>query len=223
MDSSGEMLGYRHLVKRDEYHVIWGKAMGNEIGRLAQGLKVRAEGTNIIYFINKNQVPQDVTYDRICANYQPETEYPYRIRLTIGGDRINYNKDCVTPTAFLLKVKLLLNSIVSTPGAKHFTMDIKTFYLNTPLPQYEYLRLKISNIPDNIIKAYRLDKKGMKEGYVYVKCRRGMYALPYAGLISQELLEKILEEHGYTQSQMKPGLWSHKWRTIQFTLIVDDF
>ena len=50
-----------------------------------------------------------------------------------------------------------------------------------------------------------------------------MYALPYAGLISQELLEKILEEHGYTQSQMKPGLWSHKWRTIQFTLIVDDF
>ena len=50
-----------------------------------------------------------------------------------------------------------------------------------------------------------------------------MYGLPYASLISQELLEKILEEHGYNQSQMTPGLWSHKWRPIQFTLIVDDF
>ena len=72
MDSSGEILEYRHLMKRDEYRVIWGKAMGNEIIRLAQGLKGRVEGTNTIYFINKNQVPQDrwkdVTYGRICAN-----------------------------------------------------------------------------------------------------------------------------------------------------------
>ena len=34
---------------------------------------------------------------------------------------------------------------------------------------------------------------------------------------------KILEEHGYTQIQMTPGLWYHTWRPIQFTLIVDDF
>ena len=47
--------------------------MGNEIGRLAQGLKGRVEGTNTIYFINKDESPQeqwkDVTYCRICANY----------------------------------------------------------------------------------------------------------------------------------------------------------
>ena len=67
------MLEYRHLMKRDEYCVIWGKETGNEIGRLAQGLKGRVEGTNRIYFVNKNQVPQDrwkdVTYGCICANY----------------------------------------------------------------------------------------------------------------------------------------------------------
>ena len=142
--------------------------MGNEIGRLAQGLKGRVEGTNTICFINKNEFPQDqwkdVTYCRICANYRPEKEYPYRIRITIGGDRINYNEDCGTPTLDLLTVKLLLNSIVSTPGAKLFTMDIKNFYLNTPLPRYEYLRIKIGDIPYDVIKAHVLDKKATKEG-----------------------------------------------------------
>ena len=32
-----------------------------------------------------------------------------------------------------------------------------------------------------------------------------------------------MEEHGYTQIQIKPGLCSHKWRPIQFALVVDDF
>ena len=47
-------------------------------------------------------------------------------------------------------------------------MDIKNFYLNIPLPRHEYLSLKISDMPDNVIKAYGLDKKSTKEGYVYV-------------------------------------------------------
>jgi hypothetical protein len=37
------------------------------------------------------------------------------------------------PTAELLTVKLLINSIISTQGAKFVTMDIKDFYLNTPM------------------------------------------------------------------------------------------
>ena len=50
-----------------------------------------------------------------------------------------------------------------------------------------------------------------------------MYGLPQAGLIANELLEKRLNEHGYHQSKYIPGLWKHKWRPIQFTLVVDDF
>ena len=51
IDSSGEVLEYRKLITRDKYCIICGKAMGNEIGRLSQGLKGRVEGTNIIYLI----------------------------------------------------------------------------------------------------------------------------------------------------------------------------
>ena len=63
----------------------------------------------------------------------------HRTRLMIGGDRINYLEDCGTPMADLLTVKLLLNSVISTPEARYMTMDIKDFYLNTPLKRYEYL------------------------------------------------------------------------------------
>ena len=50
-----------------------------------------------------------------------------------------------------------------------------------------------------------------------------MYGLPQAGIIAQELLEKRLNKHGYFQFKTTPGLWTHKWRPICFTLVVDGF
>jgi hypothetical protein len=47
--------------------------------------------------------------------------------------------------------------------------------------------------------------------------------LPQAGILAQELLEKWLNEHGYSQSKAVPGLWTHKTHPILFTLTVDDF
>ena len=201
--------------------------MGKEVGRLAQGLKGRVEGTNTIFFIDKSEIPndrlRDCTYVRICANYRPEKDDPHRVRMTMGGDRVNCPDDCGTPTADLLTVKLLLNSVVSTPGAKFFTMDIKDFYLNTPLKRFEYARIRLSDLPEDIIDEYKLKEKATEQGFVYVEVRRGMYGLPNAGIIAQQLLEKRLEKHGYRQSKFTPGLWSHEWRPIQFTLVVDDF
>ena len=50
-----------------------------------------------------------------------------------------------------------------------------------------------------------------------------MYGLPQAGLLANELLEKRLNQNGYFQSKIIPGLWKHKTRPITFTLVVDDF
>ena len=50
-----------------------------------------------------------------------------------------------------------------------------------------------------------------------------MYRLPQAGIISQRILEQRLNAVGYSQSTTTPGLWTHKWRPITFTLCVDDF
>ncbi len=50
-----------------------------------------------------------------------------------------------------------------------------------------------------------------------------MYSLPQAGIIAQELLAKRLKEHGYSQSKTTPGLWTHEWQPITFSLVVDNF
>ncbi|KAL7475369.1 hypothetical protein ACHAW6_001287 [Cyclotella cf. meneghiniana] len=50
-----------------------------------------------------------------------------------------------------------------------------------------------------------------------------MYGLLQAGLLANELLENQLNTHGYYQSKLVPGLWTHEWHSIQFTLVVNNF
>ena len=100
------------------------------------------------------------------------------------------------------------------------TIDIKDFYLNTLMAQYEYMRLKLCSIPEEVIKHYDLTTKAKNDGYVYIEIRRGMYGLPQSGLLSQQLLEKRLNSEGYNQDTLVTGLWTHTWRPITFTLCV---
>ena len=112
---------------------------------------------------------------------------------------------------------------MSTPGAKFMTMDIKDFYLCTPLARREYAKLRLSDIPDEVITEYGLEELATAEGFVYIVVKKRMYGLPQAGLLAQQQLEKRLNKHGYSQSLLVPGLWTHNWRPIQFSLVVDDF
>jgi hypothetical protein len=156
---------------------------GNEIGRLAQEMPGRNTSTNTIVFIKKNQVLQDrakdVTYGLITCLVRPEKiDEPNRTRLVAGGDRVHYPEDAGTPTADLLTVKLLLNSVISTPNAKFMTMDIKDFYHNTPMAQYEYMRLRLADMPEDVITHYRLNEIATPERYIYCEIQKGMYGLP---------------------------------------------
>jgi hypothetical protein len=62
-DETGELLEYRQLIKHNKYKKVWGAASGNEIGRLAQGIPGRVEGTNTFFFIDQNAIPKDRTKD----------------------------------------------------------------------------------------------------------------------------------------------------------------
>ena len=46
MDVNGNLLEYRQLMKIVEYRKIWGKAYGNELGRLAQEMGDNIKGTD---------------------------------------------------------------------------------------------------------------------------------------------------------------------------------
>jgi hypothetical protein len=91
------------------------------------------------------------------------------------------------------------------------------------MARYEYMRLPIAIIPQEIIDEYKL-LDIVHHGFVYMEIRRGMYGLPQAGIIANQLLTERLSPHGYYQwRHTPPGLWRHKWRPILFSLVVDDF
>ena len=123
----------------------------------------------------------------------------------------------------MLVAKLLFNSIISTHGARFMTMDIANFYLMTPLKRPEYVKIKLRDIPEEIIVEYKLRDLAAADGNIYIKATKGMYGLPHTGLLANKQLEKRLNKHGYWQSKLVPGLWKHDTRPIQFTLVVDNF
>ncbi len=200
-NDTGEYLNYRQLIRDPKHQKIWNTSAANEFGQLAEGVGSRVKATNTIFFIPKDKVPKDrmkdVMYRSFSCNLKPNKAETHQTRLTAGGDRINYPNDFGTPAADMTLVKILLSSIISTKGAKCVMLDMKDFYLNTPMKRYKYLHLKLSNIPKEILIKYKLREITTLVGYVYCEIRKGMYGLPQAGIIAQELLQKGLAKVGY--------------------------
>ena len=51
----------------------------------------------------------------------------------------------------------------------------------TPLHRPEYAKIRLSDIPDEVIEECNLHEKVTPDGWVYVKVTKGMYGLPQAG------------------------------------------
>ena len=62
-----------------------------------------------------------------------------------------------------------------------------------------------------------------RHGWVYFEIVRGCYGLPQSGKLANDKLRSRLEDAQYYETATTPGLWRHKWRSILFVLIVDDF
>ena len=230
---TGKQMEYKDLIKDEEFEEVWKYSMANELGRLAQGVgknsrkeEDRIKGTDTIFFIRRDQVPQGrkVTYARTVCTYRPEKTEKNRTRITAGGNLLtDYPGEISTDTAGLELIKIHWNSVISTPGARYMTMDISNMYLNTPLDRYEYMRMNIKDLPQEIIDEHNLKDLADKDGWVYMEIRRAMYGLRQSGALAGKQLAKILGEEGYYQAKHTTGLWLHETRPISFTLVVDDF
>ena len=82
--------------------------------------------------------------------------------------------------------------------------------------------MKLPDLHESVIDHYKLKDMASPDGYVFKAVKKGMYGLPQSGILAQELLEKRLNDEGYHQSKFTPGLWTHEWRPLCFTLVVDD-
>jgi hypothetical protein len=122
----------------------------------------------------------------------------------------------------LTTAKILINSVISTLGAKLLVIDIDNFYLNTPLGRFKYMVINLSSLPQETIDKYDLIEIA-QDGKVYIEIQKGMYGLPHTGILTNELLQHNLAKDGYRPTQHTHGLWKHDTRPISFSLVVDDF
>ena len=154
MTTQDKLQNIETSFKKDKYRDTWSTSLANELGRLAQGIR-DIKGTNTIFFILKSEIPKDrlkdINYGRIVVAYKPHKADPNRSRLTVGGDRITCLYDVRTPTSDLLTIKMLWNSVLSTPGAKCLTLDISYCYIGTTIDRPEYTRIPLKTIPQEII------------------------------------------------------------------------
>jgi len=216
-ESKTKVLNFRMAMNSEEKE-HWEKANDEEFERLHK--------TDTIRVINKNNIPSN----RTVAYYNPQVKLKtdsygrqiFRIRGTIGGDKIDYPGLVTANTADLKTIKLLINSTISSKDAKFMTLDIKDFYLGTILPRKEYMRISAKQISAKYVEEHNLEGKCV-EGYYYVEISKGIYGLPQAGQLAQAKLIKLLHTHGYKMMEHTPCLFKHETKDIIFSLVVDDF
>jgi hypothetical protein len=121
----------------------------------------------------------------------------------VGSHRLNYSGDVATSTANIATFKILVNSTLSTKEAAMMVMDIKNYYLGTPLPRFEYMKMLLSRVPEEIVQKYNLNALAVN-GWVYIEIREGMYGLKQAGLLANQLLQTCLAPFGYYPARHTP-------------------
>ena len=86
----------------------------------------------------------------------PQKAETHRTRLSVGGNLIYFPGDVTTPTSDLITAKLIFNSVLSTKNYKFMCADIANLYLNNPMYIYDYMKLQLDIILEEIIQQYNL-------------------------------------------------------------------
>jgi hypothetical protein len=125
--ATGKEMQYNDLTKHPTLGPLYKKGLGNELGCLCQGIR-DIQGTNNCFFVELANIPKDrkITYGKLLC-----------------GDIMDYTGGVTTSTAGITTFKILMSSTLSTEDAELRMMDIKNYYLGTPFPRYEYMRVSL--------------------------------------------------------------------------------
>ena len=64
--------------------------------------------------------------------------------------------------------------------------DIHYFYYNTPVVDFEYMKLPLSMFPQEIVEKYNLKDRISADGYVYMEIRKVMPGIKQAGRLASD-------------------------------------
>ena len=122
-----------------------------------------------------------ITYPCIVVDYCPKKDELWRIRITAGGNLLQYHGNTTAHTARMELIRCHINSIILEPSACATTADISNMYLCSNLPDSEYLWFHCSTIPQSIVDKYNIKFDG---DYAYAKINKAWYGLKQAGKIA---------------------------------------
>ena len=105
--------------------------------------------------------------------------------------------ETTTRTADLTTCKLHMNGVVSTPGAIFAGGDVRDFYLNTPLKKKRYGKVRAKYIPEETIRKHKLEQYIEDDGWLHFEIGKGMYGIPEAGRLANDLLRARLKKYGF--------------------------
>ena len=198
--------------------MVWSRSLDNELGRLTQGFRNQVKGTDTMEFIPKQNVPQDrkVTYSNFVCDYRPLKSEPFRVRMTVGGDKLEYPDETASPAASLIETKLIINCVISDHSkfnSKFCAIDLKDFFLKTPMTRPEFLRIHSRYLSPDFRTEYKLNDLIDSDGYVYFQVNKGMYGLKQAAILAYKLLVQRFKNRGYYPIPLTTGLFKHKTRS----------
>jgi hypothetical protein len=134
---TGQEMEYMAFMKDPSLQTLWKRGFGNEVGRLFQGIR-DIPGTDTCFFVDLTHIPKDrkITYGKFLCDYKPHKKEKERVRLTVGGDMLDYSSDITASTADIKTFKILIKRTHSTADVAMMMMDIKNYYLGNPLPRF---------------------------------------------------------------------------------------
>ena len=96
----------------------------------------------------------------MVCDYRPLKDEKCRVRIAVGGDKLQNHDDAGSTAADLLETKTLLNSAISDAKreARFMCLDIKDHFLAVPMQHPEFMRVKLKHIPLRIRNKYDIDE-----------------------------------------------------------------
>jgi hypothetical protein len=105
---TGKEIQYKDFMKDPELGPLFKIHLSNELGRICQGISEIA-GTNTAFFVDLASIPKDhnIAYGKLVCNFKPNKIEKHRVRLTVGGDILDYNGETATSTADITTFKIV--------------------------------------------------------------------------------------------------------------------
>jgi hypothetical protein len=195
---TGKLLEHCQLRKDPCYKKVWDRSYINELGCLCQGIGTqdkaggkRVAGASTFHLIAYANIlhhkRKEIVYTKVVCEVQEEKDDENCTRITVGGNLICYPGNAGTNTASLELIKLMLYSVISRKGARFACINIK-IYLIMLMEDPEYVRIKITNIPEEFILEYGFAGMEDYNGWIYFEICHGCYELPQVGILANNLL-----------------------------------